>query len=373
MNVLVINAGSSSLKAAVVHADGSRSLDETIERIGEDGGAFEDHSQALEHVLSEVDRASLGAVGHRVVHGGERFVEPVIVDDEVVAGIEECTPLAPLHNPANLAGIAAARQVLGGLPHVAVFDTAFHATMPPAAYRYAVPGDWYRDHGIRRYGFHGTSHAYVSRRAAAFLGRPLVDLRIVTAHLGNGASVCAVDGGRSVDTSMGLGPLAGLVMGTRSGDIDPTVIFHLVEQVGLSLDEVQTTLQRRSGLRGMAGTSDLRDVQSSLVGGDEDAALAIDVLTHRLVGYIGAYATGMGALDALVFTAGIGEHSALVRQRVCRGLGLMGIVLDDAANEAVDGEARIDVAGAGPAVLVIPTDEEGEIARQAAAVVARDR
>lgn len=372
MRVLVLNAGSSSLKAQVVDSDdGTRPLATTVERIAEDGGDAADHDEAVGGVLDEVRRQSLAldAVGHRVVHGGERFDRSVLVDDDVRAGIERCVPLAPLHNPANLAGIAAARRALPDLPQVAVFDTAFHATLPPAAYRYAVPGEWYEQHGVRRYGFHGTSHAHVARRAAALLDRPPEALALVTAHLGNGASVCAVDGGRSVDTSMGLGPLAGLVMGTRSGDLDPTVVFHLVEEVGLSLDDVEQALNRRSGLLALAGSNDLRDVERAAADGHEGATLALEVMVHRLVGYVAAYAARMGRLDALVFTGGIGEHSPLVRARTGAGLALLGVAVDDEANDAADGEARVD-AGRGPAVLVVPTDEEGEIARETAAVVA---
>lgn len=377
MRVLVLNTGSSSCKHRTVELDEDGAtrdvlLTGLVERIGEEGGPA-DHDDALSDVLAQLRDAGVtpDAVGHRVVHGGERFTAPALVDDGVVAGIEQQVPLAPLHNPANLAGIRAARAAFGEVPHVAVFDTVFHTTLPPAAYRYAVPDAWYEQHGVRRYGFHGTSHAYVARRAAALLGRPAEELALVTAHLGNGASVCAVDGGRSVDTSMGLGPLAGLVMGTRSGDVDPTVVFHMVEQGGLSLDDVEDALQRRSGLLGLAGDNDLRDVEAAAADGHEGAALALDVLVHRLVGYVGAYATGLGRLDGLVFTGGIGEHSALVRRRVCAGLGLLGVVLDDAANDTdAGGERRIDV-GEGPAVLVVPTDEEAEIARQAAEVASR--
>jgi acetate kinase len=270
--------------------------------------------------------------------------------------------------PAALAGLRAARAEFTDLQHVAVFDTAFHAGIPPAAHRWAVPTEWYEQHGVRRYGFHGTSHAFVARRAAHLLGRPPAGLAVVTAHLGNGASVAAVRGGVSVDTSMGLGPLAGLVMGTRSGDLDPTVVFHLVREAGMSLDEVERALNRSSGLLGLAGSNDLRDVEAAAARGEAGAVLAVDVLVHRLVAYVGAYATGMGRLDALVFTAGVGEHSVLVRRRVCERLGLLGVTLDQARNESVRGEARID-AGTGPAVLVVPTDEEGEIARQVAAVL----
>ena len=370
MRVLVLNAGSSSLKAQYLEVGGEVAFDVTVERIGEGGGAPADHTEAVATLLARFDDGTPrpDAVGHRVVHGGAALTAPTLLDADALTAIEEVVPLAPLHNPANLAGIRAAMDAFGEVPHVAVFDTAFHATMPPAAHRYAVPSAWHDEHGVRRYGFHGISHAYVSRRAAELLGRPVQDLRMVTAHLGNGQSLCAVEHGISVDTSMGMGPLAGLVMGTRSGDVDPTVVQYLVDEVGLGLDEVMRALNKRSGLLALAGSNDLRDIEARAADGDEDATLALDVMVHRLVGYVAAYAVRLGRLDALVFTAGIGEHSPLVRRRVCDGLGLLGVRLDTDANEAVDGEARVDT-GAGPAVLVVPTDEEGEIARQVTAVV----
>lgn len=376
MRVLVLNSGSSSLKARFLDADadgpiGDPHFDVLLERIGEGTDGPGDHAAAVTRLLRRLEETGdhPDVVGHRVVHGGERFTEPTVLDDNVVDAIEAMVPLAPLHNPANLAGIRAARAVLSDVPHVAVFDTAFHATLPPAAHRYAVPASWYGQHGVRRYGFHGISHAYVARRAAALLGRPLAECRLVTAHLGNGASVCAIDGGRSVDTSMGMGPLAGLVMGTRSGDVDPTVLFHMVERAGMDLVDVVGDLNRASGLQGMAGSNDLRDVENRAADGDQRAILALQVMVHRLVGYIGAYAVRLGRLDALVFTAGIGEHSSLVRARTCERLGLLGIHLEPGANANVHGETRIDQVDGGPAVYVIPTDEEGDIARQAAAVV----
>ena len=371
MRVLVLNAGSSSLKAQYLEVGGEVLFDVTVERIGEGGEAPADHTEAVASLLARFGDGTPrpDAVGHRVVHGGAALTAPTLLDADALSAIEDVVPLAPLHNPANLAGIRAAMDAFGQVPHVAVFDTAFHATMPPAAHRYAVPTAWHDEHGVRRYGFHGISHAYVSRRAAELLERPLADLALVTAHLGNGQSVTAVDAGVSVDTSMGMGPLAGLVMGTRSGDIDPTIVQYLVDEVGMSLDEVLHALNKRSGLLGLAGSNDLRDIEARAAAGDDDAALALDVMVHRLVAYVGAYAVGLGRLDALVFTAGIGENSPLVRRRVCEGLGLLGVRLDGDANEAVDGEARID-AGEGPAVLVVPTDEEGEIARQVAQVLA---
>lgn len=376
MRVLVLNGGSSSLKAQFLdaRADGSRGevwFDVLFERIGEGGDGPVDHAAAVAELLRRVEQTGEhpDAVGHRVVHGGERFTAPTVLDDDAIAEIEQMVPLAPLHNPANLAGIRAALAAFPTVPHVAVFDTAFHATLPAASHRYAVPESWYTEHGVRRYGFHGISHRYVAGRAAAMLGRPLEQLRIVTAHLGNGASVCAVDGGHSVDTSMGLGPLAGLVMGTRSGDVDPTVLFHMVERAGMDFVDVVRDLNRASGLRGMAGSNDLRDVEAAAAAGDQRAILALQVMVHRLVGYIAAYAVRMGGLDALVFTAGIGERSRLVRARTCAGLQLLGVKLDATANADVHGESRIDIQAGGPAVFVVPTDEEGEIARQVAEVV----
>ena len=370
MRVLVLNAGSSSLKAQYIEVGGDVLFDVTVERIGEGGDAPEDHTAAVGTLLERFDGdlARPDAVGHRVVHGGPDMVRPTLLDEDAIGAIEDLIPLAPLHNPANLAGIRAARKAFDDLPHVAVFDTAFHATLPPAAHRYAVPHDWHDEHGVRRFGFHGISHEYVARRAAELLGCDAGDLRMVTAHLGNGQSVCAVDGGRSVDTSMGFGPLAGLVMGTRSGDIDPTVVQYLVDQVGMDLDDVFHHLNKQSGLRALAGSNDLRDVEAAAGDGDADAQLALDVRVHRLVGYVAAYAVRMGRLDALLFTDGLAEHPPLFRRRVCDGLGLLGVTLDGDANEAVDGQARIDAAE-GPAVLVVPTDEEGEIARQVADLV----
>lgn len=377
MRVLVLNSGSSSLKARFLDADadgpvGEPHFDVLFERIGEGGGPS-GHAAAVSQLLRRLEEAGdhPDAVGHRVVHGGARFTAPTVLDDQAVAAIQDMVPLAPLHNPANLAGIRAARAAFSQVPHVAVFDTAFHATLPPAAHRYAVPDPWYREHGVRRYGFHGISHAYVAGRAAALVGRPLQELKVITAHLGNGASVCAIQGGRSVDTSMGMGPLAGLVMGTRSGDVDPTVVFHMVERAGMDFVDVIRDLNRASGLLGMAGSNDLRDVQERAADGDQRAVLALQVMVHRLVGYIGAYAVRMGGLDALVFTAGIGENSALVRARTCDRLGLLGVHLELGANDNAHGEARLDAVSDadGPAVYVIPTDEEGEIARQVAEVV----
>jgi acetate kinase len=389
--VLVINAGSSSLKYQLVDvADGSMLAKGAVERIGEgesslrhevDGRTYDadrpvaSHAEALAAVTEAFgqhgpDLGELGllAVGHRVVHGGERFSEPVVVTDEVLSVIEELEPLAPLHNPANLEGITVARERFPGVPQVAVFDTAFHHTMPAHAYTYAVPSDWREQHRVRRYGFHGTSYAYVSRRATEMLGRAPDDTNLVVLHLGNGASAAAIAGGHSVDTSMGLTPLEGLVMGTRSGDIDPG-LFSFMVRAGMSADEVDAALNRESGLKGLAGTNDFREVSDLDAADDAGGRLAFDVTIYRLRKYVGAYAAALGRVDALVFTAGIGEHSARLRAAVCAGLGVLGVELDEQANESGRGERRISGDGSRVAVLVVPTNEELEIARQSAAVV----
>jgi acetate kinase len=393
VEVLVLNSGSSSIKYRLFDADLAVVASGLIERIGEptgraihrlhDGderretveeGRIPDHAAGFRSLVAALDAAGLGAdlgaIGHRVVHGGSEFVEPTRIDEQVIERIRAQVPLAPLHNPANLTGIEVATQLRPDLPQVAVFDTAFHGTLPPHAYHYAVPEEVYREHGVRRYGFHGTSHAFVARRAAAHLGRPTEELDLVTLHLGNGASAAAVKGGRSVDTSMGLSPLEGLVMGTRSGDLDPAVVFHLVRQAGMTLDEVDTLLNKRSGLLGLCGDNDLREIERRAGEGDEAAVLAIDVYTYRIRKYLGAYAAALGGLDAVVFTAGVGENQASVRARVCGGLELFGIVLDDDRNRAADtgasddGVAPVHADDSRVAVLVIATDEEQEIAEQ---------
>lgn len=364
MRILVINSGSSSLKYRFLGADGDVLAKGLIERIGQD---VPDHRAALELALRDIDAASVDAVGHRVVHGGERFRDATVVTPEVIATLQELTPLAPLHNPPGLEGIRASLELLPGKPNVAVFDTAFHATLPPEAYLYALPFELYREHGVRRYGFHGTSHAFVAREAARLVERPLEDLRIVTLHLGNGASATAVRGGVSVDTSMGFTPLEGLVMGTRSGDVDPAVALWLAERFGVR--EANDLLNRRSGVLGLSGVSnDLRDLHRARAAGDERAQVALRVMVHRLRHYVGAYAAVLGGLDVLAFTGGVGENDAWVRAEVLRGLGFLGLHLDEAANDR--GETRI-TRGDLPAALVVPTDEEGEIARQTAAVLAR--
>ena len=361
MAVLVLNSGSSSVKYQLIDtADGRRVAGGLIEEVV-------DHERALGEVIDRLGEAAVDAIGHRVVHGGEQFSAPTLIDDSVIATIESLVPLAPLHNPANLAGIRAARRTWPDLPQVAVFDTAFHRTLPARAYRYAVPGEWFDEFGVRRYGFHGTSHDYVSAKAASMLGRPRDELDLVVAHLGNGASMAAVGKGRCVETSMGLSPLEGLVMGTRSGDVDPAVIGHVAAASGRSEADVLADLNRRSGLLGLCGDSDMRTVTGRADTGDTDAELALDVFCHRIVKYIGAYVAVLGGCDALVFTAGIGEHSAAVRRRVCDKLGAFGVVLDIDANER--SEQVITASTSRLAVLVVPTDEERAIAEHTARVI----
>ncbi|WP_426511451.1 acetate/propionate family kinase [Dactylosporangium sp. McL0621] len=365
--ILVLNSGSSSVKFRVVDladpAAGERGL---VEKIGEPGGV-PDHAAALEEVLDGVDAAAIEAVGHRIVHGGSRFHAPVVVDDAVLDAVRELVPLAPLHNPGGITGIEAARAKLPAVPHVAVFDTAFHATIPPAAATYAIDRELAARYDIRRFGFHGTSCAYVSARAADLLGRPLDDLNLVVLHLGNGASATAVRGGRSVDTSMGLTPLEGLVMGTRSGDLDPAVPAYLHRVAGMDFAAVDDTLQRHAGLLGLAGVNDMRTVLEHRASGDEAAALAFDVYCHRIRKYIGAFHAVLGRLDAIVFTAGVGENAPAVRAASLSGLEPWGVTVDAARNEA--NERVISPDGARVAVCVVPTDEEHAIAEQTAALV----
>jgi acetate kinase len=403
--VLVVNAGSSSVKYQLVEPGTGVALAGGIaDRIGQAGGTithrwtgepgdggnltrerrFADHTDAVHAILDAFAAhgpalEGLAAAGHRIVHGGERFTAAVLAGDEVLAAIDELSPLAPLHNPAGIAGIRALAERLPGVPQVAVFDTAFHTTIPTAAATYAVPAEWRTRYGVRRYGFHGTSHAYVSRQVAQLLGRPVEEVNVIVLHLGNGASACAVQGGRSIDTSMGMTPLQGLVMGTRSGDLDPAVPGYLARVAGLDAAAVDEVLNTRSGLTALAGAGDLRDVIARVDAGDETAAIAIDVYCYRVRSYVGAYLAALGHVDAVVFTAGVGENVPLVRERSLSGLAGLGIVIDDDRNHDRPG-AGGDLAGPPPArrispddakvaVLVVPTNEEREIATQALAVV----
>lgn len=368
--VFVVNSGSSSIKYQLLDVEtGEVELTGLVDRIGETGEA-PDHTAALASILPQVVGRPIAAVGHRVVHGGALFASATLVDADVEAAIEKLSALAPLHNPANLLGIRAARAALPEVPHVAVFDTAFHQTMPASAYTYALPVELADHYGIRRYGFHGTSHKYVSERTALFLEKPLDSLRTIVLHLGNGASMAAIAGGISVDTSMGFTPLQGLVMGTRSGDLDPAVLLHLQREAGLSVDELDDLLNKRSGLLGLTGSGDMRDVQRFAIEGDPAAVLALRVWAHRIRHYVGAYTAQLGGVDALVFTAGVGENSAYLRSLALAGLEFIGISVDPALNAAPSrGERRISPAGAPVDVLVIPTNEELEIARQTLALV----
>ncbi|MFC7549518.1 acetate kinase [Plantactinospora sp. GCM10030261] len=379
--VLVLNCGSSSVKYRLHDADAVREAltDPTrpaapglagglVERIGEPDGGPADHAAALRQVMDQLDLADLVAVGHRVVHGGTRFTEPTLIDDAVLTEIRDLVPLAPLHNPANLAGIEVARRTLPGVPQVAVFDTAFHQTMPEAAATYAIDAATAERHQIRRYGFHGTSHAYVSRRTAALLNRPYEEINTITLHLGNGASACAVAAGRSVATSMGMSPLEGLVMGTRSGDVDPTVVFHLRRAAGMAVDEIDNLLNHRSGLLGLSGVNDMRKVLRRRAAGDPGASLAFDVYCRRVRSYVGAYYALLGRLDAITFTAGVGQHAAAVRAEALDGLDRLGIAVDPARN-AGSGDRLISPPEAPVATCVVATDEEWEIARGTLGVV----
>jgi acetate kinase len=364
--VLVLNCGSSSVKYQLF--DGSDTVAKgLIERIGESGGEAPDHAAALRRIMDEVDLSGLAAVGHRVVHGGTAFERATIIDDDVVATIESLVPLAPLHNPAALTGIGVARKLLPEVPQVAVFDTAFHATIPPEGITYAIDAALAERWGIRRYGMHGTSHAYVARQTAELIGLPSEEANVITLHLGNGTSACAVEGGRSVATSMGMAPQQGLVMGTRSGDVDPTVIFHLHRVAGLPIDEIENSLTRYAGLQGMTGDNDMRAVQQRRADGDPAATLAFDVYCRRIKEYVGAYLAVLGRVDAITFTAGVGENAAAVRGAALAGLGALGITVDPDRNEA---NARIISPDDAPIkVCVIPTDEELEIATQSRAAL----
>ena len=398
MNVLVINAGSSSLKYQLLNpASGELLAKGLCERIGIDGRftykpqlpgketvkeaeiPMPTHNEAIQAVLNAlVDEKNgvigsmkeIDAVGHRVVHGGEKFAKSVVITDEVMQAIEECNPLAPLHNPANIIGIKACQELMPGVPMVAVFDTAFHQTMPPVAYTYAIPYEYYEKDKVRRYGFHGTSHKYVSQRAADMLGKPIEQLKLITCHLGNGSSVTAVDGGKSVDTSMGFTPLAGLPMGTRSGDIDAGILEYLMGKYGMDIKEMLTILNKKSGVQGVSGvSSDFRDLEEAFEKGNERAGLAVDMFNYGVKKLIGAYAAAMGGVDAIIFTAGVGENSASQRKDIASGLEFMGVKMDEDANKVRGEERVISAPDSKVTVLLIPTNEELMIAMDTAALV----
>ena len=398
MNILVINAGSSSLKYQLLNPEtGSLLAKGLCERIGIDGKftykpqvegkaaldavdvAMPTHSEAIQAVLDALVDGKNGvvgsmkeieAVGHRVVHGGEAFNKSVLITDEVLKAIEDCIPLAPLHNPANLTGIRACQKVMPGVPMVAVFDTAFHQTMPPKAYMYALPYAYYEEDKVRRYGFHGTSHKYVAGRAAAMLGKAPEEVKLISCHLGNGSSIAAVDGGRSVDTSMGFTPLAGLPMGTRCGDIDAGILQYLMNKYGMDIDKMLNVLNKKSGVEGLSCvSSDFRDLENAAAKGDKKAELAQEKFAYEVKKYVGAYAAAMGGVDAVIFTAGVGENDKAIRAMVCRGLEYMGVELDERANDVRGKETVISAAGSKVKVLLIPTNEELMIAMDTASIV----
>ncbi len=368
---LVLNCGSSSVKYQVVDTTQDTPLAQgLIERVADHGDAIAQIMKTLADPTSGVDLGQLTVVGHRVVQGGAEFSAPTIITEEVERHIAMLSTLAPLHNPANLAGISAAREHFPDLPHVAVFDTAFHSTLSEAAYTYALDRHLAREHGVRRYGFHGTSHSYVSREAARLMGKSPTDVNMIVLHLGNGASACAIRSGRSIDTSMGLTPLEGLVMGTRSGDIDPAISMYLARAAGMGLDEVDTLLNRRSGMLGLTGYSDMRDVDQAAAQGDHDAQLGLEVYCRRIRGYVGNYYAQLGSLDAIVFTAGVGENSDDVRLQSLAGLSQLGIIMDPERNAGRKKTATLVSAEESPIqVWVVPTNEEREIALQSIAAV----
>ena len=390
MKVLVINCGSSSLKYQLIDAQTEKALAVGLcERIGIDGRLnhtpaggekvvinkdMPDHEVAVQMVLDELtdekygvisDLKEIDAIGHRVVHGGEKFASSVVINDEVMAAIEECNPLAPLHNPANLIGIRACQAIMPGVPNVAVFDTAFHQTMEPTAFMYGLPYECYEKYKVRRYGFHGTSHSFVSKRAIALAGLDPENSNVIVCHLGNGASVSAVKNGKSVDTSMGLTPLEGLVMGTRSGDIDPAIIEYLAHAMDKSLEEVMKILNKESGVYGLSGvSSDFRDLEKAADEGNKKAQLAQDVFGYRVAKYIGAYTAAMNGVDAIAFTAGLGENNGIMREYVCSFLGYLGVEIDKEKNSVRGEETIVSTPNSKVKVLVVPTNEELAIARE---------
>ena len=397
MNILVINCGSSSLKFQLIDSETEKCIAKGLcERIGiegsritytPDGGEKEqtvtpmpDHTEAIRLVLEALTNEKtgvvksldeIGAVGHRIVHGGEKFAASTIITDDVMKAIEECNDLAPLHNPANLIGINACKKLMPTTPMVAVFDTAFHQTMPEEAYMYGLPYEYYEKYKIRRYGFHGTSHSYVSRKAAEVLGKKYEDLKIIVCHLGNGASVSAVKNGKCVDTSMGLTPLEGLIMGTRSGDIDPAIMEFIAHKEGKNIDEIMTVLNKKSGVYGLSNnlTSDFRDLEDGYNRGDEHCIRTMNTYCYRVAKYIGSYVAAMNGVDVICFTAGIGENAPLVRSLVCEHLGFLGVSIDEDANHKRGEEIAISTPDSKTTVMVIPTNEELAIARETVSLV----
>ena len=395
MKVLVINCGSSSLKYQLIDSRSEEVLAAGLcERIGIDGrmthtpssgntvvknDPLPDHGAAIQAVLSALtDKAhgvisslgEIGAVGHRLVHGGEKFAASVIINDEVIAEVEACNDLAPLHNPANLIGVRACRQIMPDVPMVGVFDTAFHQTMPPKAYLYGIPHQYYQEHKVRRYGFHGTSHNYVAKRVHHLAELDPDNSRVIVCHLGNGASVTAVKNGKSVDTSMGLTPLEGLIMGTRSGDLDPGVIEYIAKKEHMTLEEVLKVLNKESGVLGLSGvSSDFRDLTEAMEQGNEQAAVAVEAFCYRVAKHIGAYTAALNGVDAIVFTAGIGENAAHIRSMICDYLGFLGITIDEEKNAVRGKETEISTPDSKVSVFVIPTNEELAIARETAALL----
>ena len=397
MKVLVINAGSSSLKYQLFDMTDERVLAKGLcERIGIDGHithkpqlegkqvfdadvSLPDHAAAIALMMEKMmcpecgvisDASEISAVGHRVVHGGEHFSASSLVTEQVLQAIEDCIPLAPLHNPANITGITACKTVLGDIPQVAVFDTAFHQTMPEQAYTYAIPHKYYDEYKVRRYGFHGTSHSYVADRAAKMLGKPIDELKLISCHMGNGSSVCAIDSGKSVDTSMGFTPLAGLPMGTRSGDIDAGILAFLADKEELDIAELVNILNKKSGVLGVSGvSSDFRDLEKASAEGNPRAKLALDLFHYSVSKLIGAYAVAMGGVDAVIFTAGIGENGVDDREAICKNLGVLGIEMDTEKNKVRGKETDASALGSRGKVLIIPTNEELVIARDTVSIV----
>lgn len=396
MNVLVINCGSSSLKYQVIDSETEKVLAKGLcERIGIDGrlvytpaGGEKEisnldmptHKQAIQYVINALtnDKTGviksldeIGAVGHRLVHGGEKFACSTLITDEVIKAVEECSDLAPLHNPANLIGVHACQELMPNTPMAGVFDTAFHQTMPLEAYMYGIPYEYYEKYKVRKYGFHGTSHSFVSKRTAELLGKPAENLKIIVCHLGNGSSICAVDGGKSVDTSMGLSPLEGLIMGTRSGDIDPSVMEFICKKENMDINGIMEILNKKSGVQGLSGvSSDFRDLQAGAASGNDRCEMAVDVFCYRVLKYIGAYVAAMNGVDAIAFTAGLGENDDVVRRKIVSRLGYLGITLDEAANKETRGkEAVISTSDSKVPVWVVPTNEELAIARETVALL----